>query len=263
MRSARLAVLAGIGVFAALACDVTIKDGDVSVRHLRGRATEEWNRTYPLAAGGRFDITHSNGPVEIVVGAPGRLQVAGAMTATSMTDDRARELLKATRIEETVAADRVALVTRPARQGGSVEVGFKITVPPDAHVETTLNNGKLTATALAGHVKAMVVNGEIELNGLRGTVDAASVNGPIAVKMAEVTGRVRVESTNGRITIEVPKDARATLNARSVNGAITVSGLNTTEASGRRIRNLESQLNGGGPELDVRVTNGRITIEGK
>ena len=63
--------------------------------------------------------------------------------------------------------------------------------------------------------------------------------------------------------IEVPKDAKATLNARSVNGAITVSGLNTTEASGRRIRNLESQLNGGGPELDVRVTNGRITIEGK
>ena len=81
--------------------------------------------------------------------------------------------------------------------------------------------------------------------------------------MAEVTGRVRVESTNGRISIEVPKDSKATLNVRSVNGGITVTGLTAQEVSGRRIRSLESQLNGGGPEIDVRVTNGRITIEGK
>jgi hypothetical protein len=61
----------------------------------------------------------------------------------------------------------------------------------------------------------------------------------------------------------VPKSTKATLNARSINGSISVSGLNTQEPSGRRIRSLESQLNGGGPELDVRVTNGRMTIEGK
>jgi hypothetical protein len=42
-----------------------------------------------------------------------------------------------------------------------------------------------------------------------------------------------------------------------------VTGLTTQEATGRRIRNLESVLNGGGPEIDVRVTNGRLTIEGK
>ena len=109
----------------------------------------------------------------------------------------------------------------------------------------------------------MVVNGQTELTGLRGTVDAATVNGSVSVKMAEITGRVRVECTNGQISIEVPKDAKATLNARSVNGGVTVTGLNTQEASGRRIRSVESPLNGGGPEIDVRANNGRITIEGK
>ncbi|RPI49688.1 MAG: hypothetical protein EHM55_23185 [Acidobacteria bacterium] len=262
-RAFRVAVVAGLSLCAGLACDVTIKDGDVSVRHSRGRATGEWNRTYPLSPGGRFEITNSNGPIDIVAGPAGTVEVAAAMTATSMTDERAGELLRETKIEERVSPDRVALVTQLYRRGGNVEVSFKITVPPDAHVEATLNNDKLTADGLRGHIKAMVVNGETELNGMRGTVDAASVNGPISVKMAEVTGRVRVEGTNGRISLEVPKDAKATLNARSVNGGITVTGLNTQEASGRRIRNLESQLNGGGPELDVRITNGRITIEGK
>ena len=81
--------------------------------------------------------------------------------------------------------------------------------------------------------------------------------------MAEVTGRVRLEGTNGRMALEVPKDTKAMLNARSVNGGLTVTGLTAQEATGRRIRNLESVLNGGGPEIDVRVTNGRMTIEGK
>ena len=255
--------MAGLGILASIGCDVTIKDGDVSVRHLRGRATQEWNRQYPLAPKGRFEITNSSGPIEVVAGAPGHVEVAAVMTATSMTDERAAELIRATKIEETVAADRIAIVTQPYRRRGNVQIHFKVTVPAEAHVETTLNNDRLTADGLRGHIKAIVVNGEIALTGVRGTVDAASVNGPISVKMAEVTGRVRVESTNGQILIEVPHDAKATLNVRSVNGGITVTGLDAPEASGRRIRNLESPLNGGGPEIDVRVTNGRITIEGK
>ncbi len=97
---------------------------------------------------------------------------------------------------------------------------------------------------------------------MRGTIDAAGVNASVSAKMAEVTGPLRLESTNGRIVLELLKTAKATLNARSVNGNITVAGLNIEEGTGRRIRTLESQLNGGGPEIDLRVTNGRITITG-
>jgi putative adhesin len=255
--------MASLSLLTAAGCDVTIKDGDVSVRHYRGRATQEWNRKYPLGPAGRFEITNSNGPVEVVAGAPGHVEVAAVITATSMTDERAAEVLRSARIEETVAADRIALVSQSDRRGGNVGVSFKIAVPPDTQVVATLNNDRLKADGLRSHVKAMVVNGEIELTALRGTVDAATVNGRVSVKMAEVTGHVRVESTNGQIFIEMPKEAKATLNLRSVNGSITVTGLNTPEATGRRIRSLESQLNGGGPEIDVRITNGRITIEGK
>jgi hypothetical protein len=256
-------LMASLSLVTAAGCDVTIKDGDVSVRHSRGRATQEWNRKYPLAHGGRFEITNSSGPVEIVAGPPGQVEVAAVMTATSMTDERAAEVLRAAAIDETVAPDRIALVTQQNRRGGNIDISFKVAVPPDAQVAATLNNDRLKADGLRGPVKAIVVNGQIELTGLRGTVDAANVNGRIFLKMAELTGRVRVEGTNGQIAIEVPKDAKATLNVRSVNGGITVTGLNVPEATGRRIRSLESQINGGGPELDVRVTNGRINIEGK
>jgi DUF4097 and DUF4098 domain-containing protein YvlB len=141
-------------------------------------------------------------------------------------------------------------------------VGYKVTVPPDAQLEVTINNGHSRVEGLSGRVKTMLVNGDVEMTGLRGPVDAASVNGRMTVRMAEVTGPVRLESTNGRISLELPKDTKATLSARAVNGGLTVTGLAAQEAAGRRIRSVESPLNGGGPEITVRVTNGRISIVG-
>jgi hypothetical protein len=245
------------------ACDITIKDGDVSFQEARGRATQEFNRTYPLTPDGRVEVVNLNGDIEVGPGAPGTVAVAATMSARAISDERAKALLAESKIDEQATPEHIKLTTvRPAR-GGGVEVNYKLTVPPDARLEMTTNNGNLKGGGVAGHVKGIVSNGGIDMAGLRGSVDLALVNGHIVVRMAEVNDRVRLEATNGRLSLEVPRNAKATLNARSVNGSITVTGLNTQEASGRRIRSLESQINGGGPELDVRVTNGRITIEGK
>ena len=260
------ALLVGVCAMGILGgCDVTIKDGDISVAHFQGRATQEWNRKYPLAPGGRVEVVNVNGPVEVGVGPAGTVAVAAVLTTRAMTEERAKQILSEANIEESATPDhiRVATVRRDRSRGpGGLEVAYKVTVPADARVEMTANNGALKADGLRGHVKAIMVNGDVELTGLRGTVDAASVNGPLSVKMAEVTGPMRLESMNGRISLEVPKDTKATLNVRSMNGRISVTGLETQKVEGDRIRNLESALNGGGPEIDVRVTNGRVTITG-
>jgi hypothetical protein len=256
-----LTILVGACAIGALAaCDVQIKDGDVSVSHVHGRATQEWTRTYPLAPGGRVEVSNPNGSIEVAVGPAGTVDVSAAITARGMSDERAKRALNGAQIEETATPDHVRVAT--ARWGGSLEFSYKLTVPADARVELSGNSGTVKVDGVAGHVKVMVVNGSTDLTGIRGTVDAASVNGPLTVKMADVTGRVRLEGTNGRISLEVPKDAKATLTARSINGGLTVTGLTTQETTGRRIRNLESVLNGGGPEIDVRITNGMITITG-
>lgn len=262
--SALLAGACALGLLGG--CDVTIKDGDISVAHFQGRATQEWNRKYPLAAGGRVELVNVNGSVEVAVGPAGTVAVAAVLSTKAMTEERAKQILSEANIEESATPDhvRVASVRRSRSRGpGGLQVAYKVTVPADARVEMSGNNGALKADGLRGHVKAMMVNGGVELAGMWGTVDAASVNGPLSVKMAEVTGRIRLESTNGRISLEVPKDTKAALNVRSVNGRISVTGLNTEKVEGDRIRTLESVLNGGGPEIDLRVTNGRITIEGK
>jgi hypothetical protein len=262
-QSALCSLAAGVCAAGILsACDVTIKDGDIKRVSVHTGASEEWTRHYSIAHGGTVEIFNGDGPIEAVVGPPGVVDVAAVIEASAMTEARAKELIDEMRLEDSVTPDHVRVATARREGRSGVDVSIKVTLPADARLEMTGNNGRLKAEGIGGHVKAMVVNGQIELNDLRGTVDAAGVNASVSAKMAEVTGPLRLESTNGRISLELPKTTRATLNARSVNGNITVTGLTVEDGNGRRIRTLESQLNGGGPEIDVRVTNGRISITG-
>lgn len=248
-----------VGVLSA--CDVTIKDGDIQDVSLQAKVTRDWTRHYALAEGGRVEIVNSNGSIEAVVGPAGAVDIAAVVEAGAMTEARANEILNEVKIEESAVPGHVRVAA--VRSGrGHLDVTFKVTLPADARLEMTGNRGTFKASGMRGHVKAMVVNGGVELAGMSGGVDAAAVNGHVSAKMADVTDPMRLEATNGRITLEIPRTARATLNARAVNGGITVTGLNIQDGAGRRIRTLESQLNGGGPEIDLRVTNGRIAIAG-
>lgn len=258
------AVLAGVCALGVLGgCDVTIKDGDITNVSMHHKASQEWSRHYPLAEGGRVEIVNNSGDVEVVVGPAGAVDITAILEAGGMTDARAKEILSEVTLEESVKPDHVRVASARRRGRGGLDISFKVTMPAGARLEMTGNNGTLRADGLRAHVKAMVVNGSVELTDIGGTVDAAGVNASVSAKMADVTGPLRLESTNGRIALEIPKTAKATLNVRSVNGGIEVTGLDVDEGTGRRIRTLESQLNGGGPEIDVRVTNGRISIDGK
>jgi Putative adhesin len=258
--SALVAGFCAAGVLSG--CDVTIKDGDIKGVSVRAKATREWTRRYPLAPGGRVEIVNNNGRIEAVAGPAGAIDIEAVLEAQAMTQARAEEMVEQAKVEESVDPSHVRLAI--ARAGGrrGLDATFKVRLPPDAVLEMSGANGTLRATGLSGHVKAMIVNGGVELTGMSGTIDAASVNGHVTTKMSQITGPVRLESTNGRIALQIPKSARATLNARSVNGSINVTGLTVEDGSGRRIRTLESQLNGGGPNIDLRVTNGRINITG-
>lgn len=266
---ARLPLLLGTCLVAALSgCDVTIRDGDVSVDRLHGRATQEWTRKFPLDPGGLVEIANGNGGVEVTAGEPGVVDVTASLTARAMTDERARSMLSEGGVEEVVSADRVKLATRPGgrrggRGGGGLEVNYRLRVPPDARLDITSGRGALKVSGLQGAVKAVVANGNVELIGLTGAVDAGVVNGIIVARMTSVLEPLRLESTNGRIELEVPRELKAVLKALAVNGRIMVSGLPSEGISDRPMRNLEIALNGGGPVIDLRVTNGRVSITGK
>jgi hypothetical protein len=237
----------------------------VKVGLFSAQATDEWTRTYPLTAGGRIEVVNVNGPIEVSEAPVGAgVEVHASIIAKALTDAGAKAVLSRGRIEETTSPAGVKIETvMPKPNPGSYEVRYKIQMPPGVEANVSTTNGSVKAAGLTGKLKASVVNGPVDLNDMAGALDVTSVNGSVSVKLTNVTAPVRLEMTNGRLTLELPKASRANLSARVVNGRLNVSGFPEAEQQGNRIRNLETVLNGGGPAIDLRMTNGRISITGK
>jgi putative adhesin len=252
-------------VLGLAACDIQVSDnGGVKFGMFSAQATEDWTRTYQLETGAHIEVANLNGPIEISQDpADAKVEVHASIIAKALTDAGAKDVLARGRIQETTSPAVVKIETvMPRPNPGSYEVRYTIKVPAGVEAQVSTTNGSVKATGLTGKLKASAVNGPIELSDMAGALDAASVNGPVSAKLTNVTGPVRLETTNGRLTLEIPKASRANLTARVVNGSLNVSGFPVQEQRGTRVRNLETVLNGGGPPIDLRTTNGRITITG-
>ena len=248
------------------ACDIQVREGGkFKVGIFSAQATQEWTRTYSLKAGGHIEIANLNGPIELAQGPVGSsLDVRADITAKALTDAGANDILSKGKIEETVTPERVKVETVvPRGVHGSYEVRYQVRLPPGIEAQVSAANGSVKAVGLTSKLKASIVNGTVEMTDMAGALDAAVVNGSLTVKLANVSAPVRLETTNGRLLLELPQTSKANLSARVVNGGLTVSGLPVEEPDQRRIKNIEAALNGGGPAIDLRTTNGRVTITGK
>ena len=104
----------------------------------------------------------------------------------------------------------------------------------------------------------------MEVTDVTGDTSLHTSNGAIRAELAEVNpGKsIRLETTNGRITVAVPKSVAARVDASTTNGGITTDLPVTTTETGHHT--LRGTINGGGSaELRLRTTNGSITIEAR
>jgi DUF4097 and DUF4098 domain-containing protein YvlB len=235
---------------------------------MTGRATEEWTRTYPLAPGGRIEITNINGRIDVEGSDVSQVEVRAERIVKAATNDAAKEFLKRLEIREDVQPDRVKLETRHDRNGSivvgiSYEVKYHVRAPRGADIRVGTKNGGIMVAGISGPVQARSTNGAVVGKGLTGGVDAETTNGGVQIDLAEVGAEpVELRTTNGAIVLNLPETARADISAACTNGGINVAGLQLeTRESGRR--RLEARMNGGGTRIALKTTNGGIRIRGR
>lgn len=258
----RLRGLAALPLVAAFsltaACDIAFG--------AREEATETWNKSYPISAGGTVDLSSVNGRIQVVAGQKPTVEIKAVKTAKAATKEGAADLLKQLKLTEDVTADKVKVrIERPRSNGPnlhgwgtSVEVAYYVEVPANTKVVLATVNGPIEVSDVKG-AKLETVNGSINAKGLSGDVSASTVNGKVDLSLATVTNDVNVGTTNGGVTVRLPGDAKAVLSGRTVNGGIDVDGLQVEEVE-RTKRRVEAKLNGGGVRIEAETTNGGITF---
>jgi hypothetical protein len=237
--------------------------------------TETYDRSFDVRAGSRFTLENTNGRITVRSWDQPKIRVRAEKRVESRDSDMAKKAFAALKIEPTVTNGAVSIMTRYPRRGSdgffdwlagtnvSMSVTYEVTVPRSINIDIDNTNGSIDITEVRGSARVSNTNGHIELLRCAGDVDAETTNGHIKAELAEVTpGKaVRLETTNGRITVAVPRSINARLDAATTNGRInTELPVTTTEVHRTSLR---GSINSGGPELRLRTTNGSIDIQAK
>lgn len=241
------------------ACDVVINSLDV-----KGRATDQWTRTYQVAPAGEVEIVNTNGGIEVTGGPGDKVEVVAERIAKGMTDEDAKKLLGEVQVVEDSTPAKLRLEMKaPAGESGHFEVKYHVKAPAGVSVRLEMTNGTVSVAQMAGAVTAETTNGTIRGKELSGAVEASTTNGVVRLDMASVAaGGIKAETVNGAVELTIPTGAKADVDASCVNGHVAVNGVKI-EGSEPTARHVGGKLNGGGPKIALDTTNGGIKIIGK
>src|SRR6266404_4810991 len=170
--------------------------------------SKEFNQSYPLQAGGTFELQNVNGTVEVQGWDRDVIEVHAVKTAKHKESD-----LERVTIEVDARPDAVSIATHyPQNEGVEVAVDYTIHVPHGARVEHIGTvNGTLRIAGVDSVEDLHTVNGNIEVFEAGGTVHAHTTNGNVHLELArlpEKTG-ASAETTNGSLVLAVPSDMQA------------------------------------------------------
>jgi DUF4097 and DUF4098 domain-containing protein YvlB len=99
------------------------------------------------------------------------------------------------------------------------QVEFRVRLPAGVSLTGRTVNGDLKALELASGVVLSTVNGDVDVS-TTGYAEASTVNGSIDARIGRVNseGCLSFETVNGSVTLDLPDDVDADLDARWVNG---------------------------------------------
>jgi len=125
-------------------------------------------------------------------------------------------------------------------------------------------NGGVAVDGIHAPLTLTTENGGIHLTNVGGDVHAETTNGGVSAMLDGTTwlgAGLDLRTTNGSVTLEIPRDYNARLETGTTNGAVNIGFPITVQGSfGRRIT---TTLGTGGPLIRATTVNGGVTIRSR
>jgi hypothetical protein len=204
-----------------------------------------------------------NGGISVSGGPRGDILVRARIVATAETEQRAREILSAVRVD--AAPDKVSADgpdRLPRRE--SWHVSYELAVPTQSSLSLVTTNGGISVKDVEGRIEFRTVNGGVKLSGLAGEVTGRTSNGGVDVELDGATWRgtgLNVETNNGGVRLRIPEQYSARLETGTVNGGFNIDF--PVAVQGRIDREIQADLGAGGPLIRVRTSNGGVRVSKK
>jgi hypothetical protein len=258
------------------------------------RFREDFRYTYDLKPGGGLTVENFNGQVEIYGWDQNKIEINGEKYAA--TEDALRNIrVEAVPSADSIA---VRTIPPAGERRGSFGAWYRIHVPRrtrleriqtsngalsvenlegsarlrtsngrvqlrrfNGDLEATTSNGRIDISDFTGSAVLRTSNGGIAVEGVRGVLDARTSNGGIQAGVANLdqSRPLRLETSNGGITLRLPPDINANLRARTSNASIDCD-FPLTARGPQSKTHVEGAIGDGGPLIQLDTSNGGIRV---
>ena len=217
--------------------------------------TQKFN--YPLAGGGKFKIDDANGAIAIRCSDRNEVEITATKHAHTQAD------LDAIRIDIKEGTGTIEVHTiYPSSGPHTGGVSYQVVVPKDlGNLEANTANGSISVQNVSGSVSIASENGAITATSLKGPFSLSTTNGSINADCIDLAGNGLLHTTNGSITLALPRSADALIDATTTVGRINSNLLATKVNKGIVGGTLEAKLGAGSHHLEAKTTNGSISLE--
>ena len=222
-------------------------------------------REYSLLAGAAsVDVNaEPNGGIQVQGGQRGDILVRAKVVAVASSEQRAREIASAVRID--AAPDKVAAEGPSGLERNEHwSVSYRLEVPSHSSLSLRSTNGGISIHDVEGKIEFRTVNGGVTLSRLGGDVRGRTSNGGVTVDLDGATWNgagLDVETSNGGVKLSIPAQYSARLDAGTVNGGFNIDF--PVNVQGRIDRQITADIGSGGPLIRVRTNNGGVRVTRK
>jgi len=238
--------------------------------HAEGASDDSQKHTFVVGENPTIDVRGFNGPIEIIAGDDGEVDVEAKLTIPSRVSYSA-----------TVNGNTVTVVAKKTGSGFTIGrspgAEIRLVVPEQSTIKAHTSNGqiivdgitgngdlessngKITVTDSDGEYVTSTSNGSIKFSNVSGQFSADTSNGKIEFLGSMLDGTSNhFKSSNGSITVTFQDDPSIELDARTSNG--TINSDRPILATTMEKTHLIGMYGDGSANLDMKTSNGSIGI---
>ena len=237
--------------------------------------------THPYAAAGitRLDAKTQNGAISVTASQDTIITIDVVKHAYGRDKAGAEEAVENVVYGDTVVGDELRVKAEMPSGSRPYGASFTITTPDSTDLSLATTNGDVSVTNTVGDVTASTTNGSVELDSTAGLASVSTTNGSLNVKVhsgafygattngaidcdlagLRVTEEVGLATTNGKVTLWLPDDVSAVIEATNTNGFITIYDFTVTYET-QTEHHLRARIGSGASSITITTTNGDVVV---
>lgn len=227
--------------------------------------TDVIDKSYDFDNDGRISLSNINGNVTITACGCDQVNLIARVTASDQeTRDRITVDINASQSKLSVKTKYSKKDREYHNRNNHSEVVYELSVPDNVELDQIeLVNGDLTITGVTGKLDADLVNGELKSDGMTSDTEVSLVNGDMQITFENLSNasKVKLDSVNGDIVVNLPGDANVEVSADTVSGKIS-NDFGLTVNEGRYVgSDMRGVIGDGSVRLTMENVNGRIKLK--